>query len=463
MAEEMGHTANWEYDLVTNKLWGSPEGHRIYGLTPVDGEFSLEDLEACIPDRVRLRQALVDLISEGKEFNLECSVIPRDGSAQKMIHTVARLEKDAQGNPIKVLGIIQDITERKQAEDALREGEERYRYLFDSAPDGIKVVDETGVIVDCSQRALDLTGYTKEELLGRHITHDILPSSKSIFSAKFPLLQQNKPVEGELQITRKNGNIVWIWRKGFPLPDHAGKFAGALLYDRDITDRKLAESTLLRVNQKLNVLSQLTRQDLTTQIFVLNSYLEMAKNQATGQNGIIKNIESGERAVRSIKEITEFTKDYHNMGEKPPKYQNVKLSFLFGLSHISIGEIRHSLETENLEIFADPLLEKAFQGLLENSVQHGGHVSHIRVSHKITPEQVTIVFEDNGVGIPKEKKERIFLRGEAARASVRGLVFVREILDITGITITETGEPGKGARFEMAVPKGAWRITGNGA
>jgi signal transduction histidine kinase len=299
-------------------------------------------------------------------------------------------------------------------------------------------------------------------MLGKHITLDILPSSKSIFSAKFPLLQQNKPVEGELQIVRKNGNIVWIWRKGFPLPDRAGKFAGALLYDRDITDRKLAESTLQRVNQKLNVLSQLTRQDLTTQIFVLNSYLEMAKTHATGQDGIIKNIESSERAVRSIKEIMEFTKDYQNMGEKPPKYQNVKLSFLFGLSHISIGEIQHSLETENLEIFADPLLEKAFQGMLENSVKHGGHVSHIRVSHTVTPDSVTIVFEDDGVGIPKEKKERIFLRGEGARASVRGLVFVREILDITGITIRETGEPGKGARFEMMVPKGAWRMTGNG-
>ena len=232
---------------------------------------------------------------------------------------------------------------------------------------------------------------------------------------------------------------------------------------RTVTERDTTLNSLLKVNQKLNVLSQLTRQDLTTQIFILNSYLEMAKIQAKGQDGIIKNIESGERAVRSIKEITEFTKDYQNMGEKPPKWQNVKLSFLFGLSHISIGEIRHSLETENLEIFADPLLEKAFQGLLENSVKHGGHVSEIRVSHTVTPDWVTVVFEDNGIGISAEKKERIFLRGEGARASVRGLFFVQEILSITGIIIRENGEPGKGARFEMTVPKEAWRTTGKGA
>ncbi len=77
----------------------------------------------------------------------------------------------------------------------------------------------------------------------------------------------------------------------------------------------------------------------------------------------------------------------------------------------------------------------------------------------VIPDGVISVFENDGIGIPHEKKERIFLRGEGTRTSVRGLFFVREILDITGITIRETGEPGKGARFEMTVPKGAYQLT----
>ena len=80
-----------------------------------------------------------------------------------------------------------------------------------------------------------------------------------------------------------------------------------------------------------------------------------------------------------------------------------------------------------------------------------------------TPDGATIFFEDDGVGILPEMKEQIFLRGEGPRASMRSLFFVREILDITGITITETGEPGKGARFEMTVPKGAWRLQSGGS
>ena len=132
-------------------------------------------------------------------------------------------------------------------------------------------------------------------------------------------------------------------------------------------------------------------------------------------------------------------------------------TLLLGLSHVSIGNIQHNIETADLEIFTDPLIEKVFQRLFENSVKHGDHVTLIRVWHTVTFEGVTIFFEDDGIGIPLEKKEQIFLRAEFTRVSRGSLIFVREILDITGITITETGEPGKGVRFEIMVPNGGYR------
>jgi signal transduction histidine kinase len=199
---------------------------------------------------------------------------------------------------------------------------------------------------------------------------------------------------------------------------------------------------------------------LTNQIFVLSSYLDLAKNQLAGQDRIIETVQKSVQAVRVVNETIEYSKDYQDIGAKPQKWQKVKMALLLGLSHISIGNIRHSIETENLEIFADPLLEKGCQRLFENSVKHGDHVTLVRVWHTATPDGATIVFEDDGIGIPQEKKEQIFLRGDGTRPSMRSLVFVREILDITGITICENGEPGKGARFEIVVPKGAWRFAG---
>jgi len=628
MAQDIGSTGCWEYDLVTGKIWGSAEGLHLFGFPPAAGAFPIVEIEACIPERERVHTALIDLISAGKEYNLEYAINPRDGSASKVIHSIARLERDAQSNPLRVMGIIQDITERKRVEDVLAESEEKYRNLYESSADGIASVNMDGHIIDANNAFCAMTGYTLQEL--EQLSYNDLTQERW-HNMEERILREQVVIRGfsdiyEKEYIRKDGSIMpvalrtWLLRDnqgdplgmwaivrdikerklaeealrknaeelhaayeeltasqeelhsnmdnlirqelalresdekirlllnstaeaiygldmngnctfcnnsclrllGYKSPDellgrnmhwqihakHAdgshflieecrifqafnkgegthvddevlwrsdgtsfpaeywsypqrrdGVVVGAVVTFLNISERKQAEDALLRVNQKLNVLSQLTRKDLANQIFVLNSYLELAKHQLAGQDNIIETVQKGVRSIQSIHETIEYSKDYQDMGAKPPKWQNVKMALLFGLSHISIGNIQHSLETENLEIFADPLLEKVCQRLFENSVKHGDHVAHIRVSHTVTPEGATIFFEDNGIGIPQEKKEQIFLRSEGTRVSMRSLIFVREILDITGITIRETGEPGKGARFEMTVPKGAWRIA----
>ena len=100
---------------------------------------------------------------------------------------------------------------------------------------------------------------------------------------------------------------------------------------------------------------------------------------------------------------------------------------------------------------------KVFFNLLDNSIRHGGRVTEIRVSSHRTDTELTLVWEDNGVGIPAGKKKKIFERGFGKNTGY-GLFLVWEILSLTGITIRETGEPGKGARFEIAVPKGEYRL-----
>ena len=119
MAQEIGHTGSWEYNLGTNEIWGSVEGLRIFGIHREAGFFPIEDIEACIDERERVHQALVDLLTKGQDYNLEYTISPADGSAQKIIHSVARLVKDAAGNPLRVIGVIHDITERKRREEEL--------------------------------------------------------------------------------------------------------------------------------------------------------------------------------------------------------------------------------------------------------------------------------------------------------------------------------------------------------
>ncbi len=108
------------------------------------------------------------------------------------------------------------------------------------------------------------------------------------------------------------------------------------------------------------------------------------------------------------------------------------------------------------EVFADPLITKVFYNLMDNAARHGGTITTIRFTLEECGPDTILICEDDGVGVPAEDKERIFERGFGKNTGL-GLALSREILAITGITIRETGEPGAGVRFEIVVPKGAYR------
>ncbi|MDD1725180.1 MAG: ATP-binding protein [Methanospirillum sp.] len=102
------------------------------------------------------------------------------------------------------------------------------------------------------------------------------------------------------------------------------------------------------------------------------------------------------------------------------------------------------------------MLEKVFYNLLDNSIRHGKHVSNMRISASREGDNLLVVWEDNGEGVADEDKDLIFERGYGNNTGF-GLFLVREILALTDISIRETGTRGKGARFEISVPRGAYR------
>lgn len=107
-----------------------------------------------------------------------------------------------------------------------------------------------------------------------------------------------------------------------------------------------------------------------------------------------------------------------------------------------------------------PLLELVFFHLAEKVAVHGSTATKITVGYEKTPAGLILRFEDNGTGIPKDMKEQVFQR-TSVRDSSMGLFFAKEILGITGITITETGTFGKGACFEILVPEKCFRFSGD--
>ncbi|MEI6292297.1 MAG: PAS domain S-box protein [Methanomicrobiales archaeon] len=354
------------------------------------------------------------------------------------------------------------VIELQNTQAALQESEQQYRTILNNIQDVFYRSDRDGNLIMASPSWALLLGYDSvEECIGKNIADIFYQHPENRAHFRETVYRQGSVKDYEVELKKKDGSSLFVSTNSHLYYDKTGAIAGIEGIYRDITERRLLETTLKRVNLKLNVLSELTRKGINSQIFVLNSYVGLALKNKNEPGLIIKWLDDIGNACRELQKIIDYSKDYQDMGMNPPKWQNVQTTMLLGLSHISIGDIRHSLETKDLEIFADPLLEKVCQRLFENSFIHGVHVTQVRVWYTITPSGLTLFFEDDGAGIQVEKKDAIFLRAENTPASSNSLVFMREILDITGITIRETGEPGKGARFEMAVPKGSWRMAGN--
>ncbi len=222
-------------------------------------------------------------------------------------------------------------------------------------------------------------------------------------------------------------------------------------------DLRRSEDALRTANEKLNLLSNITRHDILNQITALKGYIELMQEEKD-PGAVSRYIEKQELIAGAIENQINFTRDYQEMGAQTPAWQNVAACVEKAKATLPVGDIRITVDREDLEIFADPIFERVFYNLIDNALRYGGPgLTTIRISSAETEDGLILSVEDDGVGVRDQDKERIFARGFGKNTGF-GLFLCREILSLTGIRIQETGEPGKGACFEMLVPKGNARF-----
>ena len=354
---------------------------------------------------------------------------------------------------------ISDITDIRQAEEALRESEERYRLLLQNAHDMIFVHEITGEgpgkFLEVNDKICITLGYTREELLAMNVSDIDVPEQNERIPAIQKDLFTNQHITFETEHFTKDGQRVPVEVSANLFDLHGKQTVLAIV--RDITERKRAEEALRQANKQLNLLSSITRHDILNQLMVLRGYLDLSHEMIDDPKTLIEYIKKEEKAATTIEHQIRFTKDFQDLGAVAPAWQNVNVCINKVLSKLPMRAVRVEPAPANLEINADLLFEKVFYNLIDNALRYGGdQMKTIRFSSQESDASLTIVCEDDGVGITAEDKKRLFTRGFGKNTGF-GLFLLREILSITGITIIENGTPGKGARFEITVPKGAWR------
>jgi len=163
-----------------------------------------------------------------------------------------------------------------------------------------------------------------------------------------------------------------------------------------------------------------------------------------------------ERNVRFLREQADATREYQGIGVGRPEWQSLREIWSRAVRNADLDKVAVEAELENVEVLADPLVYKVFHNLIDNSLKHGGKVDRIEVRTERSGGDLMIVYTDNGNGIAD--KENLFKRGHGTDHGL-GMFLSREILDITGATMRENGEPGRGVRFEIVVPAGSFRIA----
>ncbi|PKL70052.1 MAG: hypothetical protein CVV30_01385 [Methanomicrobiales archaeon HGW-Methanomicrobiales-1] len=373
--------------------------------------------------------------------------------------TTSTLHADTSGQ-VFMVGVIQDITERRKMQVALAENEAWYRNLFENTGAASIIINDDGTINQANSEFARLTGYSREEIEGKMswtlFAHpDDLERIKKYHQER-RIDPTSVPGFYTVRIHDRSGEIKTLHSVVAMIPGTKKSIASYV----DISDQKKTEDALTQVNRKLNLLSSITRHDILNQILVLKGYLSLIRAK-TDNTDLLDYINRSEKATRNIDHQIIFTRDYQDMGVKAPIWQNVRHTILGAKGALALRNVTVEVDQPELEIFADPLFVKVFYNLIDNSLKYGGEgLQTIRISSQEMNDSWVITYQDDGTGIAEADHAHLFEQGFGKHSGF-GLFLSREILSITGISIEETGTPGNGVRFIIRVPRGMYRF-GNG-
>jgi len=259
-AQRIAHVGSWEAELRSlddfsqNSLWWSDETFRIFGYEPGAVKVTHELFSnAIVPeDRARVWAEVQAALREHKRYEVEHRILRPDGAA-RIVHEYAEVISDpVTGQATRFIGTVQDITERKQAEELLKESSRVIQDLYDNAPCGYHSLDKEGVFIRINDTELKWIGYDRDEVVGKMKLTDLLtPAGLQVYERTFPVLKERGWVSDiETELIRKDGTVLPVLLNSTAIQDDKGNFVASRTTLFDITDRRRAELALRESEQK---------------------------------------------------------------------------------------------------------------------------------------------------------------------------------------------------------------------
>ncbi|WP_321505718.1 ATP-binding protein [uncultured Methanoregula sp.] len=339
----------------------------------------------------------------------------------------------------------------------LREQEDLYQGLFDHSEGGSILIADIGknrTIEEINWKAATILHRKAADLKGTSVTTIWSGEDNQEFFGR--LSREGAVYATETKFTLPDENTFIVLVSAASLPGER-----AILTFFDITGRVHAEHALKMANDKLSLLSQFSSDHLHHLVDDIIETVDEADTRCR-DTGIHTYFEQIRALAWSVARQLFLTESYKDLGTVPPVWISVQRLFETTRLPSDDGTVSIRCWTGRLEVYADPLFSDVLSHLLENSLRHsGGRVKNIVVTYHETPDGLDLCIRDDGAGIPPGKKQQIFEYDAGGHAGI-GLFICRQIVEVTDMTIQETGSEGQGARFVIHVPPGGYRIEGTG-
>ena len=247
-AQRIAHIGDWHLDLTTNMLTWSDE---IFQIFEVDrGRFgaSYEAFLAAIhpDDRDAVDAAYIQSLETRKPYGITHRLLMPDGRVK---HVLEQCETyyDPEGKPLRSVGTIQDITERKRAEEELRESEERWRTIVENEPECVKLLDREGCLLEMNPAGLAMIQATLDQVQGKKAVELVAPEDQAAFNEMLEAVFRGETRHLVFDMIGLEGRRLTLETTSVPLKDTApsGGVKALLGVTRNITERKLAEKALI--------------------------------------------------------------------------------------------------------------------------------------------------------------------------------------------------------------------------
>ncbi len=399
-------------------------------------------------------------------------------------------EIDPSGSIIGYVGTLTDITERKQAEEALAKYASEIEDLYDHAPCGYHSLNAEGRFVNINQTALQWLGYTHEEIIGRQFTSIITPASCSVFYQNYSQFQERGWVKDlEFDLICKDGKIFPVLLNATAVKSANGTY----LYSRsslfDIRDRKQTEAQLRQINEQLShANAELARATRLKDEFLanmshelrtpLNAILGMSEGFTEGVFGDIN--ERQEKAIatieRSGKHLLELINDILDLSKIESGKLELQLSDVSvrSLCEASVSFVRQMAFKKNIHLsyqISDYLgtiqvderrLRQVLINLLSNAIKFTPEAGSVSLQVSFCPSAPDICFcvTDTGIGIADEDMKKLFQPFIQIDSNLNrqyegtglGLALVQRIATLHQGTVSVSSEVGKGSCFTVHIP-----------